>query len=416
MRRATAIGFGVSALLAISACGGGGEGGAGQSPALAEPQASEAVAAAVLSVASVLVELATDPPAVDIGVTGTSEVATALTLCPGGGSLSGTCVLRVHRDSIVRISMRHCGLVDERSGLYSVVDGRLTVQAPYNFCDSGHVPVGGERTYRFDGFTAVLSDGDGVVETFAAERLVESMHPRNTGCEQDDAALDVNGVLAVRRRDGINIALRTAGLHLERSALESRRPVQPSHRGERPADHRRPLVSAPRRGRSRRPRGGRRWSGCAARRRGWARIGLRAGARGGSGPGAGTRCRLPVSGRPRAAPRRRLARAADVRRRRRIRRRRRRWHARAGCVGLPRPRPRPVPAVTRGYGRVVAAAPVAAGGAEHRPEVWGLASGHQQAQRPTPPPPPRPYSDVPPQQLIGPSVKSTLTPPGRLGS
>jgi hypothetical protein len=218
MRRTTAIGLGVSALLAMSACGGGGgEGGAPHSPALAEPQASEAVAAAVLSVASVLVELATDPPAVDIGVTGTSEVATALTLCPGGGSLSGTCVLRVHRDSILRISMRHCGLVDERSGLRSVVDGRLTVQAPYNFCDSGHVPVGGERTYRFDGFTAVLSDGDGVVETFAAERLVESMLPRNTGCEQDDAALDINGALEVQRRDGINIALRTAGLHLERS-------------------------------------------------------------------------------------------------------------------------------------------------------------------------------------------------------
>ena len=218
MRRATAIGLGVSALIAISACGGGGgDGGAPHAPALAEPQASEAVAAAVLSVGSVLVELATDPPAVDIGVTGASEVATALTLCRDGGSLSGTCVLRVHRDSILRISMRHCGLVDARSGLHSVVDGRLTVQAPYNFCDSGHVPVGGERTYRFDGFTAVRSDGNGVLETFGAERLVETVLPRSTGCELDDATLDINGMLEVQRRDGINIALRTAGLHIERS-------------------------------------------------------------------------------------------------------------------------------------------------------------------------------------------------------
>jgi hypothetical protein len=77
------------------------------------------------------------------------------------------------------------------------------------------------RTYRFDDFSAVVSDGEGVVETFAAERLVETVLPLETGCVQDDATLDLDGALAVQRRGGVNVALRAADLHLELSGTGS---------------------------------------------------------------------------------------------------------------------------------------------------------------------------------------------------
>jgi hypothetical protein len=219
-RRAATMGLAISALTALAACGGGDDGGGSTSPPLAEPQATEAVAAAVLSAASVVVELAADPPAAEDVGNGTAGVAIALASCPGGGSLSGTCVLR-HSGSTVRSVLRHCQLVDEATGLHVTVDGRLTVKTPNNVCDFGRIPVNAVRTYRFDDFSAVVSDGEGVVETFAAERLVETIVPLETGCERDDATLDLDGALALERRGGVHVELRAADLHLERRATGS---------------------------------------------------------------------------------------------------------------------------------------------------------------------------------------------------
>jgi hypothetical protein len=147
-------------------------------------------------------------------------VAIARASCPLGGSLSGTCVLR-HSGSTVGSVLRGCQLLDEATGLQVTVDGRLTVQTPYNVCDIGRIPIGAVRTYRFDDFSAVVSDDEGVVETFAAERLVETVLPLERGCDKDDATLDLDGALAVQRRGGINVELRAADLHLERSGTGS---------------------------------------------------------------------------------------------------------------------------------------------------------------------------------------------------
>ncbi|HSP95838.1 MAG TPA: hypothetical protein VL049_01160 [Candidatus Dormibacteraeota bacterium] len=210
MRRATAIGLGLATLIALVACGGGGEDGQAPPAVLDEVQASEAIAAAALRVAGALTELADDRMAVD--QLGRASFG-------GGclhGTLTGSCGMG-HRVNTLRVSARHCQLLDAVSGLRLTVEGRLTVTTPFAICGlGGLIPLEAVRTYRFDHFSATVEDGAGVVEAFAAERLVETLLPLRTGCDQGDATIDLDGTMSAQRRGGLDAALRATDLHLER--------------------------------------------------------------------------------------------------------------------------------------------------------------------------------------------------------
>ena len=167
--------------------------------------------------------------------------------------------------------------VDAVSGLRLTVEGRLTVTTPFAVCGlGGLIPLDAVRTYRFDHFSADVEDGDGVVEAFAAERLVETVLPLRTGCDQGDATLDLDGALSVQRRGGVDAALRATDLHLERRGSGSAGACSADHRGARRARDRRPLGRARGQRRPRRPdgggrRGGRRCGGSTAASRSTAR-------------------------------------------------------------------------------------------------------------------------------------------------
>ena len=248
MRRAATIGLAISALTALAACGGGGgDGGGSTSPPLAEPQASEAVAAAVLSAASVVVELAADPPAAEDVGRGTTGVAIARASCPGGGSLSGTCVLR-HSGSTVRSVLRHCQLVDEATGLHVTVDGRLTVQTPYNVCESS-----GFRSAPCARIGSTTSAPSSATARASSRRSLPNdlLRPscRSRGMREgrcDARSRRRVGGAAPRRRQRRATRSRPAPRAARQRIGWS---VRPAHRGERSADDRRPFGVAPQRGR-----------------------------------------------------------------------------------------------------------------------------------------------------------------------
>ena len=216
MRRARAIGL--SAFLAVSACGGGGDGGGGAAPApLEEPRASEAVGVAVVGVADALVALAGTPPLVELAGAPSGQTAGLVVAghCEGGGHLSGTCTTR-HSGSTLRTIARDCRLVDPTTGLRVAFDGRLIITTPAASCNDVKVPINALRTYRFEDFHAELRDDAGVVESFATARFVETVLPLRTGCDKADATLDLDGEVAMRRRDRVAATLRADGLRIER--------------------------------------------------------------------------------------------------------------------------------------------------------------------------------------------------------
>lgn len=208
--RATTILFWASALLASAGCGGGG-GGAGAA-AVGEPQATGASVAAALRVADALAELAggRDVPA----------LAAAGTACERG-SLQGVCV-ELRGGNVLRLVARQCALRDAASGVVVTVDGRIAVSSATAFCGlGGPIPPEITRTYRLTNVRAEVVDGDGVAETFTADRLVETVQPLRSGCDLDDAILALDGGLTVQRRGRAPLALRARGLRLERRASGS---------------------------------------------------------------------------------------------------------------------------------------------------------------------------------------------------
>lgn len=203
MRR-TAFGLATVAVWTLAACGGSSN---DDSAMLDEPETSRTVAAAALQAAAGLVELAADAVAVrDLSAADQCE----------SGSVTGVCVER-RGESVQRLELRRCRLPLDDGGAHVTVDGRFALTTPFSICGlGGLIPPEALRTYRFDGFTAVVEDGAGVVETFAADHLVETVQPLRTGCAAADASIDVDGALTVSRRGGADLALRASQLHVER--------------------------------------------------------------------------------------------------------------------------------------------------------------------------------------------------------
>jgi hypothetical protein len=207
MRGTSASLFGLLAL-ATAACGGGGA----AAPVEDEPRASAAVAAAAVRVANALAELASDPA-------GISEVDPAIRTRCERGSLTGVCVAG-RRVDVVRLTARRCELRDAVHGTVLAVDGRFSVSAAAPACGlGGLIPPDIARTFRLDGFSAVVSDGAGVVEAFTTSHLVETALPLLSGCDGSDAVEDLDGEFTLQRRGRPPLAARAAGLHLERRAL-----------------------------------------------------------------------------------------------------------------------------------------------------------------------------------------------------
>lgn len=215
----------VVAVLTTSGCGGsGGDGMTDEATvptpavALTDAQAVESGAGAALTFIAALRTLAGDAPAPSTAATAMAAGPAGISAgqCLNGGVLVASCRTE---DGIATLTSRaqDCDLLDPASGYRITFNGELRVAlAAPDVCRSGEIPDEVPRTYRYRDFQAVVRDGDRIVETFNAPQLIERVTPRSGGCAGGDHDATLDGRVQIRRDDGTDLRIDTAGLRLAR--------------------------------------------------------------------------------------------------------------------------------------------------------------------------------------------------------
>jgi hypothetical protein len=206
-------------LASVFACGGGGSSDAGSEPPppvlATDRERADAAVRSALSLVTLTAMLVSEPSRSGAGSTRAVLERSAATAdprhgealravrvaCPGGGTLDARCVEHVGGTTVTSVT-QDCELLDPDSGLTVTSSGELIARMEaLGICQTGMLPPRVPVVYRYRNFRATTSDGDTVLETFDAPRLVQRIEPRIGDCRDDDRLVSYDGGLGLARGD-----------------------------------------------------------------------------------------------------------------------------------------------------------------------------------------------------------------------